>query len=156
DRPAVLVTPYPAATRNWSGWLDGHETPLLEINGGFLGVKVPPGPHTGSVRYLSERPGWGYRIFFRTLHLAARAFVRRAVRDRPGGDDRRGGGRARTAALGLLLATSATLAYAGWERGFRARAWKPAVLNHDYPELLRIQAERWRDAARPDAGLRAH
>src|SRR5262249_34362184 len=148
DRPAVLVTPYPAATRNWSGWLDGQETPLLEINGGFLGVKVPPGPHTVSVRYFSERTVWAYRIFFATLLLAALALLAVARTVRQGGDHRQRVGRARTAALGLLLASSATLAYAGWERGFRARAWKPAVLNHDYPELLRIQAERWREAAR--------
>jgi hypothetical protein len=147
DRPAVLVTPFPAATRNWSGWLDGQETPLLAINGGFLGVKVPPGPHVVSVRYFSERTVRAYRIFFATLLLAALALLAVARTVRHGGDDRHRLGRTGTAALGLLLATGAMIAYARWERGFRARAWRESILNHNYPELLGIQEQRWRAAA---------
>jgi hypothetical protein len=147
DRPAVLVTPFPSATRNWTGWLDGQEAPLLAINGGFLGVKVPPGPHTVGVRYFSERTLRAYRIFFGTLLLAALALLAVARTVRYGSDDRHRTARLATAALGLMLATGVGIAYTRWERGLRDRAWKPLVLTHDYPELLRIQAQRWRDSA---------
>jgi hypothetical protein len=140
-REAILVTPLPEATANWTGWIDGEPAPLLNVYGAFLGLRVPAGPHTLSVRYFSTRLVLGYRIAFATaLSLAAAGLLRLvlAVPIRPP---------LRAAfALGLLTALTVTTlaAYRAWERSFEARARSEAALNHGYPELLARQLERWR------------
>ena len=71
-REAILVSPIPEATANWTGWLDGMPAPLLGVDGAFLGLRVPAGRHTLGLRYFSTRIVLGYRIAFATaLALAA-------------------------------------------------------------------------------------
>ena len=140
-REAILVSPIPEATANWTGWLDGMPAPLLGVDGAFLGLRVPAGRHTLGLRYFSTRIVLGYRIAFATaLALAAAGLVRLAWVGslRPG---------ARAAfAVGLVaaLAGMALPAYSRWESSFVARARKEATLNHNYPDLLARQLERWR------------
>jgi hypothetical protein len=140
-REAVLVTPYVDVTANWSGWLDGRPTDLVPVNGAFLGMRVPAGRHTLSVRYFSRRLVVGYRVAAASaLVLAAAALVRWGPRRRRLGT---------LLACGLLLA--GTSGYRRWETGFRARAQRETVVNHRYPELLRLQLARWDGTVDPAA-----
>jgi hypothetical protein len=144
-REAILVTPIPDATANWTGWLDGTPAPLLGVDGAFLGLRVPAGRHSLSLRYFSTRIVLGYRIAFATaLALAAVGLVRVAGRGplRP---------RVRSvlaAGLVVALAGMALPTYLRWETSFEARARKEATLNHNYPDLLARQLERWRGSSR--------
>ena len=149
-REAILVTPIPEATANWTGWLDGAPAPLLSVDGAFLGLRVPAGRHTLSLRYFSTRIVLGYRIAFATaLALAAAGLVRLAW----------AGSRPRHVRAGLAAGLVAALAglalpaYHRWETSFEARARKDATLNHNYPDLLAQQLERWRGSSR--AGVAA-
>jgi hypothetical protein len=134
---AVLVTALPDATSNWEGYVDDRKTPLLVVNGGFLGLKVPAGAHEVSVRYFSERIVAGYRIAFVTAALLLAGGVDLGARRlrRPAWV---------AATLAVFAVAGAIAAYGSWERGFVARARRPAILNHDYPVLLHEQLERWR------------
>ena len=144
-REAILVTPTPDATANWTGWLDGTPTPLLSVDGAFLGLRVPPGRHTLSLRYFSTRIVLGYRIAFATaLALGAAGLVRLAW----AGSLRRDVRAALAAGLVTALAGMALPAYHRWETSFEARARKEATLNHNYPDLLVQQLERWRGSSR--------
>jgi hypothetical protein len=137
---AVLVTALPNATANWRGYVDDRESPLLLVNGGFLGLHVPAGAHEVSIRYFSERMLTGYRIAFATAALLAGAGVFVGTR--------RWGRSAWVAAVLALFAVAGSVtAYRSWEAGFVARARRPAILNHDYPVRLREQLARWE--ARP-------
>jgi hypothetical protein len=138
---AILVTPIPEATANWTGWIDGQPAPLLVVDGAFLGLRVPAGRHTLSVRYFSTRIVLGYRIAFATALVLAAAGLLRLASATP----LRPCARA-TLAVGLVTALLATVlpAYRRWELGFETRARREATLNHDYPELLVRQLERWR------------
>jgi hypothetical protein len=140
-REAVLVTPFPEATANWSGWIDGRPSPLLPINGGFLGMRVPPGRHTLSVRYFSERLVAGYRIAAASALVFAAALLFWWA------------GRRRwlAALLSAAIASGSLLAYTAWERGFVARARRETVLNHRYPVLLQEQLDHWRGRNEPAA-----
>lgn len=141
-REAILVTPFPEATANWEGWLDGKPSPLVSINAGFLGVRVPAGRHQVGVRYFSERLVLGYRIAMGTALVTAVAaalalFAPWLRRARP----------RVVASIALLgLGGLAVVAYASWEPGFVARARRETVLNHDYPVLLQEQRARWQAA----------
>jgi hypothetical protein len=134
----VLVTALPDATSNWEGYVDERKTPLLVVNGGFLGLKVPAGAHQASIRYFSNRMLAGFRIAFATAALLLVAAV--AV-----GTWRFLGSAWIAAALAVLTLAGSLAAYRDWEREYVARARKPAILNHDYPILLREQLSRWRD-----------
>ena len=130
---AVLVTPYVAATRNWEGRIDGRPAPLLSVDGGFLGLRVPPGRHTLSVRYHSQALVLGYRVAAVAALLAAIALAVAATRRH-----------LRLAALlSTLFVALGIPSYLAWERSFIARARVETVLNHRYPELLREQLARW-------------
>lgn len=133
---AVLVTALPNATSNWEGYVDDAPAPLLEVNGGFLGLRVPAGSHEVSVRYFSNRMLAGYRIAFATAAITAAAVVFLGVR-------RLGRSRRAAAVLAILAVVASSAAYRSCERGFVARARRPAILNHDYPVLLREQLARW-------------
>jgi hypothetical protein len=133
DRESVLVTPYPAATANWTATVDGRPTPLQVVNGAFLGVRVPAGPHLVNVRYFSEALVLGHRvaataafalIAFAVLRLVANLRIALAL----------------CGALGL----AGTLAYAGWEAQYRHRADRAVALRQDYPAILERQLQRWR------------
>jgi hypothetical protein len=52
--------------------------------------------------------------------------------------------------MGLVtaLAGMALPAYRRWEMDFEAKARKEATLNHNYPDLLARQLERWRASSR--------
>ena len=136
---AVLVTPFPNATANWEGYLDDRPAPLVEVNGAFLGLRVPAGAHEVSIRYFSRRMLAGYRIAFATAALLAAAAAWDLAR--------RFRGRTWLAAvLAAAVAVGSTAAYQSWEQRFVARARRPAILNHDYPQLLREQLARWQGA----------
>jgi Bacterial membrane protein YfhO len=137
---AVLVTALPDTTSNWKGYVDDRETPLLQVNGGFLGLRVPAGAHEVSIRYFSKRMLAGYRIAFVTAAVLAAAAVYLGTR-------RLRGSSGIAAVLALLAVVGSAAAYRSWEQGFVARAGRPAILNHDYPVLLRDQLARWQ--ARP-------
>jgi hypothetical protein len=144
-RDAILVTPLPQATANWTGWVDGEKAPLLSVDGAFLGLRVPAGPHTLSIRYFSTKLVLGYRIAFATVLALAAAALARLAWARP----LRLAPRAVLAAfLVAALVTTALPAYRRWERTFEASARTEATLNHDYPELLARQLERWRRSPR--------
>jgi hypothetical protein len=133
-REAVLVTPYVDVTPNWSGWIDGKPTPLVPIDGAFLGLRVPAGRHTLSLRYFSQRLVAGYRIAAASALLLGAVLVVRW-------------GRRHTVVAGLLascLLIAGLLEYRTWERGFCARARRETVVFHRYPELLSQQLDRWR------------
>jgi hypothetical protein len=153
-REAVLVTPLPEATRNWSGFVDGEPAPLLSVDGAFLGLRVPAGRHLVGVRYFSTRILLGYRIaFVAALALVEAALVKLALALARWRRARAG------LAAGLVLAVTvaAVLAYRAWEKGFEARARREATLSHDYPDLLARQLARWsgsRPAATPAGGPR--
>ncbi len=141
----MFVTPYVDATSNWSGAVDGEAVPLLPINGGFLGMRVPPGRHTLSMRYFSGRMVAGYRVAAATAVALGMALLFRWF------------GRRRLLAtmVAAALATTSLLAYAAWEKGFTARARRETILNHQYPVLLSQQLARWRveppeSVSRPD------
>jgi hypothetical protein len=140
-RQAVLVTPYLEVTPNWSGWIDGEPAPLVPIDGAFLGLRVPAGRHTLSLRYFSERLVTGYRIAAASALLLAAGLVVRAGRRWP----------VLAALVAVLLLVGGLQAYRAWERGFCARARRETVLFHRYPELLSLQLDRWRglDAGDP-------
>jgi hypothetical protein len=139
---AILVTPFPEATGNWSGWLDGRTVPLVPVNGGFLGVSVPPGRHRVGVRYFSGRLVVGYRVAFATALLVTSALALVL------GVPRLGSVLGRSAGLLLLLGFLglALQGYLSWEGDFVGRARRETVLNHDYPSLLQDQLGRWRAA----------
>lgn len=143
-RDAILVTPFPEATSNWEAWLDGKRAPLVSVNAGFLGMRVPAGRHQVSVRYFSRKLVLGYRIAFGTAVvlaavLAARlAFSARGLGPRPA--------RVALSIALVVLSGLALVAYRSWERGFRERALREGVMNHDYPVLLQEQLTRWRVA----------
>jgi len=126
---AILVTPFPNATANWSLFLDGGPLPLLEVNGGFVGARVPPGRHQVEVRYFSPLVQAGYRV------AGGRVVFSRAASPR-----------ARSAALLLLLGAGAlALApYRHWENGFVERATRRVLLPNSYPAHLAEQLARWR------------
>jgi len=137
-RASVLVTPYPNATANWSATIDGAPAALLEVDGGFLGLRVPAGRHRVEVRYFSRRILAGYRIAFAAaLVLGAAAAWRLGAspssRHRP-----------RAAALALLVAAVGAAAYPAWERAFLERAGKRVLLPSSYPDRLSEQLARWR------------
>ena len=144
-REAILVTPLPQATANWTGWMDGQPAPLLSVDGAFLGLHVPAGRHTLSVRYYSTRLVLGYRIAFVTVLALAAAALARLAWARPHRIARRA---ALAVFLVATLAATAVPAYRQWERSFEASARKEATLNHGYPELLARQLERWRRSPR--------
>ena len=137
---AVLVTPFPNVTTNWRLLLDGGPAPLLEVNGGFVGARVPPGRHQVEVRYFSALVQEGYRAAFAAalavvLVGGGRILLRRAASTW-----------VRSAALLLLLAAGvlALVAYRGWEKDFVERATRRVLLHNSYPELLAEQLSRWR------------
>jgi hypothetical protein len=145
-REAILVTAFPDATANWTGWMDGTPAPLLRVDGAFLGLRVPPGRHTLSLRYFSTRIVLGYRIAFATATaLAAAALLRLAW----AGSIRRDVRMALAAGLMAALGGVALPAYHRWETRFEARARKEATLNNNYAHLLVQQLERWRGASHP-------
>jgi len=131
--PAVLVTPFVAATRNWVGRIDGRPAPLLSVDGAFLGLRVPRGRHTLSLEYFSESLVLAYRVAATTALLGAIALSLVA----PG---RR---RLLGVLVAMILAVLGARSYLAWERAFVAGARTDAVLNHRYPELLREQLARW-------------
>jgi len=140
SRAAVLVTPFPNVTANWSVWLDGTPVPLVEVNGGFVGARVPPGRHQVEVRYFSALVLAGYRLTFAAaLAIVLLAVGRVVFRRAPSL-------RARSAAVLLVLATGglALTAYVRWERGFVERATRRVLLHNSYPERLAEQLARWR------------
>jgi len=140
SRAAVLVTPFPNATANWSVWLDGTPAPLVEVNAGFVGARVPPGRHQVEVRYFSALVQAGYRLAFAAaLAIVLLAVGRVVFRRAPSL-------RARSAAVLLVLATGglALTAYVRWERGFVERATRRVLLHNSYPERLAEQLARWR------------
>ena len=138
SRPAFLVTPYVDETPNWTAVVDGAPAPLESVDGSFLGVRVPPGRHTVSLRYFSPRLVAAYRVAAATALALALGLVLVAARGR----------RAAAALLAAALVAGAVPAYLAWERGFVARARREVVLNHHYPELLREQRARWLSADR--------
>ena len=144
-REAILVTPIPDATANWTGWLDGTPAPLLTVDGAFLGLRVPAGCHTLSLRYFSTRIVLGYRIAFATAFALAAAGLARLVWRCSLRPDVRA---ALAAGLVVALAAMALPAYRRWERSFEARARKEATLNHNYPDLLARQLARWSGSSR--------
>jgi len=133
-REAVLVTPYVDVTPNWSGSIDGEPTPLVPIDGAFLGLRVPAGRHTLSLRYFSQRLVTGYRIAAASALLLGAVLVVRGGRRLP----------VLAAFVAALLLVGGLLAYRTWERGFCARARRETVFFHRYPELLSLQLDRWR------------
>jgi len=141
-RKAVFVTPYLEVTPNWSGAIDGEGVPLLPINGGFLGVHVPPGRHTLSVRYFSTGMVGGYRIAAATMVSLGIALLFRWIGHR----------RVLATMLTAALAGASFVAYIAWEERFAARARRETILNHRYPELLREQITRWRGTTHAGSG----
>lgn len=143
-REAVMVTPYPDATSNWSGWMDGKPAPLLSINGGFLGLRVPPGPHEISIRYFSGRMLFAYRAAFATaLALCVAGFVPLIAQV-----CRRKGSRVGAYLAVVVLAGVSLLAYRAWERRFEERARLELLMPNDYSVRLQKQLARWREASR--------
>jgi len=137
---AVLVTPFPNATTNWRLLLDGSRAPLLEVNGGFVGARVPPGHHRVEVRYFSALVQAGYRAAFAGALAVVLVGGGRLLSGRAGSP------RARSAALLLVLAAGvlALAAYGRWETGFVERANRRVLLPNSYPERLAEQLVRWR------------
>ena len=137
---AVLVTPFPNATTNWSLLLDGAPAPLLEVNGGFVGARVPSGRHQVEVRYFSTLVRAGYRLAFAGALAVVLVGGGRVLLGRAGSN------RARSVAflLMLVLAVLALGAYARWESGFVERATRRVLLHNSYPERLAEQLARWR------------
>jgi succinate dehydrogenase hydrophobic anchor subunit len=136
----VLVTPFPNVTANWRLFLDGSPVPLVEVNGGFVGARVPPGRHQVEVRYFSALVQAGYRAAFAgalavVLVGGGRILVRRAASKW-----------VRSAALLLLVAAGvlALVAYRVWETDFGERANRRILLHNSYPERLAEQLTRWR------------
>ena len=58
----------------WRATVGGHEQPAVEVNGGFLGCRVPPGSHAVRVRYQPR--GWtaGLGLFAAGLALSLAAW----------------------------------------------------------------------------------
>ncbi len=137
---AILVTPFPNATANWSLFLDGGPLPLLEVNGGFVGARVPPGRHQVEVRYFSPLVQAGYRVAFATALAIVLLRGGRVVFSRAASP------RARSAALLLLLGAGALAlaSYRHWENGFVERATRRVLLPNSYPAHLAEQLARWR------------
>lgn len=134
----VLVTPYPDATDNWTATIDGRPVPLLQVNGGFIGVAVPAGPHDVSIRYFSRLTLVALRLAALGALLAALAAL---VWLAPGL------GRSRLAAAAVLMAVLIGLGEQALERDTARRASRPTLLPNGYAALLQQQLDRW--AARP-------
>ena len=132
---------FPEATGNWSGWLDGRPEPLLPINAGLLGVRVPAGRHRVGVRYFSNRVVLGYRVAFVTALLVVLGLAGTAAASRV----RTLLARLLAGAILLGVLGVAVSTYRSWEEAFALRAGRETVLNHDYPVRLRDQLARWRD-----------
>jgi hypothetical protein len=133
ERESVLVTPYPEATANWTATIDGRPAPLRIVNGAFLGVRLPAGPHLVNVRYFSEALVLGHRVAaVAALAAIAFAILRLVVNLRI------------ALALCVVLGLAGTLAYARWEKQYRYRATRVVPLRHDYAAILAQQLQRWR------------
>ena len=118
----------------------------MNVDGAFLGLRVPPGRHTLSLRYFSTRIVLGYRIAFATAIVLIGSALLRVARFSP---RRRSVRVALGAAVLTALAGIALPAYSRWERSFEAKARKEATLNHNYAHLLEQQLERWRGSEQP-------
>lgn len=136
---AVLVTPFPDETRHWSGSIDGTPAPFVRVNGAFLGLRVPPGPHVVDIRYFSTRMLMGLRVFLATASLLVVGGVwRLARRLRPT--------RPAWGVLGAaLLAGLCLLAARAAEARYVRRVQAEVLLPNRYAELLRQQLARWNE-----------
>jgi hypothetical protein len=137
-REAVLVTPFPEATENWSAAVDGRPAAFVPVNGALLGVPVPPGAHVVDVAYFSRRMQLGWRIFLATaaaLMAAAGGVAARRARY--------------TGMLVALVAVAAGLGALRLDRTYARRAGAEVLLPNGYADLLRRQLDRWRLPAPP-------
>lgn len=64
--PAVLVSSE-AAHPGWHGSLNGHDVPLLLVNGAFRGLAAPAGRHRVEMRYSPRSLWWGILISLLSL-----------------------------------------------------------------------------------------
>jgi hypothetical protein len=131
---ALFVTRYPDVTSNWTAWLDGQKTPLVRVNGEFLGLNVPKGKHSIKIQYLSGVTLASYGLFFLGLALALFGGLW-AYRPRLT--------RLPIWAWSLLIAVLCTGGGWGTIALVRARAQKEIVLPNSYDRLLEEQAQRW-------------
>ncbi len=139
---SVLVTPFPKVA-GWAGEVDGQPVELLEIDGGLIGVSVAPGAHRVRLSYYAPKKIWGYFIVW----LSGAALV-------PGIALcwlKRRGIRLALYSKVLLYGCAVILGYFGyvqWRANFDERATRRLVLHNTYPELLKIQFEKWQAIAK--------
>jgi Bacterial membrane protein YfhO len=58
----------------WRATIGGREEPVVEIDGGFLGFRAPPGSHAVRLRYLPHGWTWGLALFAAGLALSLAAW----------------------------------------------------------------------------------
>jgi hypothetical protein len=63
SRAGALVASSVSSVPGWRAAIDGEPAPLLTVNTGFLGVRVPPGVHRVDFDYAPAGWRWGLRLF---------------------------------------------------------------------------------------------
>ena len=129
---SVLVTSFPNVNKNWSVKVDGQPASLLEVNGAFVGMRVPAGEHRLEVEYFSERLLMAYRLAMMALLIVSASVIVR--RKRLG-----------LSLIFLMALGGSSLLYFHWESSFVARAHAKVLLPNNYSELLSMQLERWQN-----------
>ena len=127
---SVLVTSFPYVNQNWNVKVDGKVSSVVEVNGAFVGVRVPAGEHRVEVEYFSQPLVLGFRLAMFALLITGAAVI----------------GRARKGVikvLFLLALMGFSYGYLKWESRFVAKAHSKALLSNNYSDLLGLQLKRW-------------
>jgi|GEM_PF-1596454 len=130
---AVLVTPYPYVP-GWVAFLNGASIKIHEVNGGMIGILIPPGASKVEIRFRSNRYLYSYLIFAMTLPLVLSAIISRKFP---------------TASIKLkvVLITGSiacgVLVWLYWKQGVERSEEMMILLNNNYSELLDQQDRRW-------------
>jgi hypothetical protein len=131
---SVLVTSFPFTTSNWSGTVDGVRVPLLKVNGGFVGLRVPTGHHRLTVRYFARKELLGIRAFFTALAMSLLTIL---------WVNRGRLGRSASLVLTLTAVSGALVSDLLAERRLAEDARRQILLSNSYPQALSAQLARW-------------
>jgi len=129
---AIFATRYPLVTDNWSGWLDGVEVPIINVNGAFVGMNVPKGKHNVKVVYLSALTLHSFELVFVGIALALIGASVLLLKKRKN---------AVVASIVTLIACF--FGNSHLQKVISERARIEIQLNNNYSHLLEEQIQRW-------------